>query len=336
MEAIDTLVPTVGVVAACAALAFARATYYRRKRPGSPTKPRPRPTRALGDDERKLVLDTLNSERFADKAPAQVYAELLTEGRYLCSIRTMYRILEANALVRERRDVRRHPSYTKPELVATGPNQVWSWDITKLHGPQKWSYFYLYVVLDIFSRYVVGWMVATRETAALGQQLIAECCERQRVSPGQLIVHADRGSPMTAKSTALLMADLGVTKSHSRPHVSDDNPYSEAQFKTVKYRPDLPDRFGCAQDARMHISPLMRWYNHEHHHSGLALLTPYQVHHGLAHQITRRRQVALDHVYALRPERFPNGAPQAAMPPAEVWINPPPTNTFSSREILAH
>jgi putative transposase len=317
------LAPVVGLVAACAALAVSRATFYRRQAPPVPREPRPTSHRALPADERAHVLAVLNSDRFADKAPAQVWADLLDEEKHLCSVRTMYRILAASGEVRERRDQLRHPHYAKPELLATAPNQVWSWDITKLKGPVKWTYFYLYVVLDIFSRYVVGWMVAERETAALGQELVRAACERQGVERGQLIVHADRGSPMVAKSTALLYADLGIGKSHSRPHVSNDNPFSEAHFKTLKYRPELPDRFGSLQDVRRHVDPLMHWYNEEHKHSSLALLTPADVHYGRADDIIAARQRALDAAHAAHPERFVNGRPKHPSPPAAAWINPP-------------
>ena len=277
------------------------------------------------------MLALMNSDRFADKAPRQVYAELLDDGVYHCSPRTMYRILDANQLVRERRDQLRHPSYAKPELLATKPNQVWSWDITKLLGPQKWTYYYLYVVLDVFSRYAVGWMVATKESAALAQRLIADSCAKQKVAAGQLTIHADRGAPMTAKSTALLMADLGITKTHSRPHVSDDNPFSEAQFKTLKYRPEFPERFGSPEGARSAVGPLMRWYNEEHYHSGLALLTPHQVHYGLADEVIAQRQRVLDAARAANPERFVRGAPRHPAPPREAWINQPSKPTTSEK-----
>jgi putative transposase len=227
-------------------------------------------------------LDILHEPRFVDLAPAQVYAGLLDEGRYVCSQRTMYRILEAHQEVRERRDQLRHPSYAAPQLLATRPNQLWSWDITKLLGPAKWTYFYLYVILDVFSRYVVGWMVAHRESATLAEKLIRAICARQGIAPGALTLHADRGSSMTSKPVAFLLADLGVTKTHSRPHVSDDNPFSEAQFKTLKYRPEFPDRFGSIVDARGFCQRFFPWYNTEHHHSGIGLLTPADVHLGRA------------------------------------------------------
>ena len=261
----------VGKLAACQALGVARASLYRYTQPSGSTIPIPRPSppRALSVEERATVLDQLNSERFIDQAPAEVYASLLDEGQYLCSVRTMYRILDQHDQVRQRRNQLTHPAYQKPELLATAPNQVWSWDITKLLGPVKWTYFYLYVILDIFSRYVVGWMVASRESATLAEKLIQQTCHKQAIVPGQLTVHADRGSSMTSKPVALLLADLGVTKTHSRPHTSNDNPFSESHFKTLKYRPEFPDRFGCIEDCRVFCQQFFSWYNTEHHHSAL-------------------------------------------------------------------
>lgn len=325
MGAIDTLVPLVGIVAACAALALPRATFYRRRASAAarPYRARPRPSRALSDAERARVLEVLDSERFADKAPKEAYATLLDEGTYLCSARTMYRLLAAQGQVRERRDQLRHPAYVKPELCATAPNQVWSWDITKLLGPRKWTYYYLYVVLDVFSRYVVGWMVAARESNALAQDLIRQAVEKQRIEPGQLTLHADRGSPMVAKSTALLLADLGVCKTHSRPHVSNDNPFSESHFKTLKYRPAMPERFGSIEYARTVVADLMHWYVHEHRHEGIAMLTPAQVHAGEAPEVVATRQRVLDLAHAAHPERFVRGRPTHPMLPVEVWINEP-------------
>jgi putative transposase len=323
MSAVLTLAPVVGIVAACAALMLPRATFYRWLQPATMSSPRPSPPRTLPPTERAVILSTLNSDRFVDKAPRQVFAALLDEGRRLCSVRTMYRVLEEADEIRERRDQRRHPTYVKPELLATAPNQVWSWDITKLKGPAKWTYYQLYVILDIFSRYIVGWMVATRESAALAQELIVEACARQRIQPGQLSIHADRGPAMKAKSTAMLYGDLGITKSHSRPHVSNDNPFSEAQFKTLKYRPELPDRFGSLPDARAAVARLTHWYNEEHYHSGIALLTPSDLHHGRAPAIVEARQRVLDAAYAAHPERFVRGAPIHQQPPKEVWINRP-------------
>ena len=347
MAATRELALVVGVSSACRAMAVPRSTYYRRL-PGGPMgideeagdavsrgAPRAalrRSPRALAEDEERQILALLHSERFMDRSPGQVYATLLDEGQYLCSERTMYRILERHGEVKERRNQRKHPNYKKPELLATAPNQVWSWDITKLKGPVKWTYSYLYVILDIFSRYAVGWMVATRETAALARQLIEETYLKQDVNPGELTIHADRGSPMKAKSTALLMADLGVTKSHSRPHVSDDNPFSESQFKTLKYRPEFPARFGSLMDARAFCVPFFDWYNKEHRHSGIGMMTPEMVHYGLAEQVRTERQRILDAAYAAHPERFVRGGPVPPALPHEVWINPPAGNAAESSD----
>jgi putative transposase len=258
MSAAQALGRRVGRKAACRALDLPRASFYRHLRPNAiPPAPRPKPSRALDDAERQAIMDMLHSERFRDQAPNQVFATLLDEGTYLCSIRTMYRILDQAGELRERRDQLRHPNYSKPELLATGPNEVWSWDITKLLGPVKWTYFYLYVILDIFSRYVAGWMVAHRESAELAERLIEESCRKQGILPGQLTLHADRGSSMTSKPVAFLLSDLGVTKTHSRPHVSDDNPFSESQFKTLKYRPEFPQRFGSIQDCSQLLPGLL-------------------------------------------------------------------------------
>jgi putative transposase len=274
-------------------------------------------------EERRQVLAILNASRFADLAPRAVYATLLEEQAYLCSVRTMYRILAENGPVRERRNQLRRPAYAPPELLANGPNQVWSWDITKLRGPAKWTYYYLYVILDIYSRYVVGWTVVGEESAALAKHLIATSVEREGVNPDELTLHADRGSSMTSKAVALLLSDLGVLRSHSRPHVSDDNPFSEAQFKTLKYRPNFPDRFGSIQHARAHCVDFFDWYNAEHRHSGIGLLTPHDVHRGLADQRTRERTAVLHAAFEAHPERFPHGLPHPPIPPAAVWINPP-------------
>lgn len=269
---------------------------------------------------------TLNADSYADFAVPQVYARMLDQGRYLCSIRTMYRILQQQGAVRERRDQLRHPNYTKPELLATAPNQVWSWDITKLMGPRKWTYFHLYVLMDIFSRYVVGWMVASRESSELAQRLVRDACQRQGVVAGQLTVHSDRGSAMTSKPLALLYADLGITRSLSRPHNSNDNPFSEAHFKTLKYRPEYPERFGSIEDARSKSAALLGWYNNQHHHSSLGLLTPADVHHGRVAERLAVRDEALLAAFAAHPHRFVHGAPRAARPPEAAWINPPLTN----------
>ena len=322
MEIVKQLGPELGIVATYAALSLARATFYRRLAPKVAPAPGTSP-RALPAEERKAVLDVLHEPRFADLAPAEIYATLLDEGRYLCSERTMYRVLDENQEIRERRNQLRHPKYAAPELLATGPNQLWSWDITKLHGPAKWTYFYLYVILDVFSRYVVGWLIADAESKALAERFIRETCERQGIVPGQLTVHADRGSSMKSKPVALLLSDLGVIKSHSRPHVSNDNPFSEAHFKTLKYRPDFPERFGCIEDGRAHCKDFFDWYNLEHHHTGLGLFTPYDVHHGLATQRRVDRAVVLEAAHRAHPERFVHGIPLPLPLPTEVWINKP-------------
>ena len=316
--------PLLGVERTCSAFGVPRATYYRRRSPAfGPFRKRPSPPRALTPPERQEILDVLHEPRFVDLAPAQVYAALLAEGRYLCSVRSMHRILADNSETRERRAQARHPRYQRPELMATGPNQLWSWDITKLKGPVKWTYYYLYVILDVFSRYVVGWMLAYRETAVLAQRLIAETCRRQSIEPDQLTLHADRGSSMKSKPVAFLLADLGVTKTHSRPHVSDDNPFSEAQFKTLKYRPDFPRTFGSIEHGRAHCIDFFAWYNNEHHHSGLAMFTPADVHFGRVDDRHAVRQAVIDAAFEAHPERFPHGPPAVRRPPTVVWINPP-------------
>ena len=307
----------------CAGLGIGRASYYRLQRPSPPAGTERIHPRALSVNERHDVLGILNSERFCDQAPGEVYATLLDEGRYLCSERTMYRILAHHQQVRERRDQLRHPCYQAPELIATRPNEVWSWDITKLLGPAKWTYFYLYVILDIFSRYVVGWMLAYRESAELAKKLIEQTLQRHNIEPGSLTVHADRGAPMTSKVVALFLAELGVTKTHSRPYVSNDNPYSESQFKTMKYRPEFPERFGCYQDAHRFCAEFFPWYNHEHHHSGLGYLTPYEVHYGLAANRREQRAGVLKQAYEKNPQRFVRGLPSPALLPTAAWINKP-------------
>lgn len=324
LETVREVGPGLGIAPTCAVLGLSTATYYRHTKPQPPREPRPSPPRALPAAERAAVLEMLHEPRFVDHAPAQVYAQLLDEQRFLCSERTMYRLLAANQEVRERRDQLRHPRYAAPELLATAPHQVWSWDITKLLGPAKWTYFYLYVILDIFSRYIVGWMVAHRESAALASKLIEQSCRRQGITPGVLTLHADRGPSMTSKPVALLLSDLGVTKTHSRPYVSNDNPFSEAQFKTMKYRPEFPERFGSIQDARGFGHVFFPWYNTEHRHSGLGLLTPHEVHYGLAEQRVTARARVLAAAYAAHPERFVAGLPRPPALPTEVWINKPP------------
>ena len=359
--AVQPLAAQVGVAPACQALGVSRATFYRRQRstPGH-QQPRPTPARALCEAEREQILDVLAGPRFVDRAPAEVVATLLDEGHYLCSERTMYRILAADQPVRERRNQREHPQYIKPELVATAPNQTWSWDITKLcsagnqreHpqyikpelvatapnqtwswditkllGPTKWTYFYLYVVLDIFSRYAVGWMVADRENSALAGRLIEETCHKQGVQPQVLTLHSDRGAPMTSKCTAQLLADLGVTRSLSRPQVSDDNPFSEAQFKTLKYHPGFPGRFHDITAAIAFCRTFFPWYNTEHRHGGIAMLTPDDVHHNRTQSVLEQRGRTLQAAWTRHPERFVRGIPQPDPLPQAVWINPPVTPT---------
>ena len=323
MQIVADHAPRFGVAATCKALGVSRATYYRSRRPVSPLSPSRSVPRKLAPEERQVVQDVLHSPRFVDLAPAEVHATLLDEGTYLCSVRTMYRILEENREVRERRNQLRHPHYTAPELLATRPNELWSWDITKLLGPVKWTYYYLYVILDVFSRYVVGWTVAYRELASIAERLIGETCRRQGIEREQLTLHADRGSSMTSKPVAFLLADLGVTKTHSRPHVSNDNPYSEAQFKTLKYRPDFPERFAGYEHARGHCRDFFPWYNDEHHHAGLGMLTPHDVHYGLAEERLGARAAVLARAFAEHPERFSRGLPRLSPLPQEVWINKP-------------
>jgi putative transposase len=317
---------TLGTLPLCDALDIPKASFYRhQKQAGNPAEPttRQRPKHALSTTERQDVVNMLNSPLYVDLAPSQIYTQLLEEGKYVCSTRTMYRLLAENDQVRERRNVIRHPSYTKPELLATGPNEVWSWDITKLKGPAKWTYYYLYVILDIFSRYVVGWMIAERESGTLAKKLIEETCYKQNIDKEQLTLHADRGSSMKSKVVAHMLSDLGVTKTHSRPRVSNDNPFSESQFKTMKYRPQFPKRFGSIQDARLFCVNFFQWYNEVHRHSGIALYTPSDVHYGRIEQIHQDRQKTLDAAYKRHPNRFVNKPPKAALPPKEVWINPP-------------
>ena len=335
--AVIELTPLVGLKGACEAVGRARASHYRAHRvgpaPAPPPRPEPQPQpRALTDAEREQVLEVLHSERFVDAAPATVYATLLDEGTYLCSEATMYRLLRERGETGDRRRHATHPATAKPELVAAQPNQVWSWDITKLHGPAKWTYYYLYVILDIFSRYAVGWMVASRESAVLAERMFAETIRKQHVQRDQLTIHADRGSSMTSKPVAFLLADLGVTKSHSRPHVSNDNPYSESQFRTLKYRPDFPERFGCIEDARVFSDGFFGWYNNDHRHSGIGLHTPADVHHGRAGAVREARAGVLHVAYAAHPERFVRKAPEPPKLPEAAWINKPDEDTEATTQ----
>jgi putative transposase len=326
-QTVEELTPIVGTRPACRALGVAPATIYRRRRPPPPRPKQPRaaPARALSDIERQAVLDVLHCQRFVDCAPVQVWATLLDEGRYLASERTMYRLLAARGEVRERRDQLTHPPYAKPELLAKRPNELWSWDVTKLKGPAKWTVFYLYVILDVFSRYIVGWTVQHRESGTIAKALIEQATEQQHITRGMLTVHADRGAPMRSKPVAFLLADLGVLKSHSRPYTSTDNPYSEAQFKTLKYRPEFPDRFENIESARAFCQTFFPWYNHQHRHSGIGLMTPAAVHHGQAKAIHAKRQRVLDAAYIATPERFVRRPPTPPQLPTAAWINKPST-----------
>jgi putative transposase len=327
-DAIAELAPLIGKRAACRATGQPQANHYRRHRqspePSKPLRERKPQPRALSQPERDTVRTLLNGPDFVDKAPATVYHELLDEGVYVASVSTMYRILRAHGEVTERRRQASHPARVKPELVATGPNQCWSWDITKLHGPAKWSYFYLYVIIDIYSRYVVGWLIAERESAALAEKLLADTIAKQGIDRDTLTIHADNGSSMASKPVAFLLADLGVTKTHSRPHTSNDNPYSEAHFRTLKYRPDFPDRFGCIEDARAFCRRFFTWYNTQHRHSGIAWHTPHNVHHGQEGTVHAARADVLAAAYTRNPERFVRKHPEPAVLPHAAWINKPP------------
>ena len=335
MDAVEKLNDEVSLNQACQTLGVSRASFYRQRRQKESlrTERRAAPSpRALRAEEREQVRDILCSDQFMDMAPREIYATLLDEGEYHCSVRTMYRILSANNAVKERRNQRKHPTYRKPELLATGPNQVWSWDITKLLGPEKWTYYHLYVILDIYSRYVVGWMLAHREEANLASRLIRETAEKQNVSEDQLTIHSDRGPSMASQTVAQLLASLGVVKSHSRPHVSNDNPFSESQFKTMKYRPKFPSRFGGFEDAQSFCREFFQWYNEEHYHTGIGLLTPSVLHYGKAPRVIESRSEVLQAVYAKHPERFVHGCPKPQTLPTAVWINPPTTTGEESSE----
>jgi putative transposase len=327
-ETVEELTPIIGTRPACRALGASVATTYRRRRPPEPRPSRLRstPVRALSEAERERVLELLHCERFVDCAPEQVYATLLDEGTYLASVRTMYRLLEAkHGGVRERRDQLTHPGYAKPELLADRPNELWSWDISKLKGPAKWTYFYLYVILDVFSRYAVGWTVQHRENGQLAKALIEQATEQQQIAAGVLTVHADRGGPMRGKPVAFLLADMGITKTHSRPYTSTDNPYSEAHFKTLKYRPEFPDRFDDIEQAHDFCRGFFDWYNHQHRHSGIGLMTPAAVHYGQAKELRAARTQVLADAYARNPERFVRRPPVPPELPTAAWINKPDT-----------
>ena len=326
-QTVQELSPLVGTRPACRALGASVATIYRRRRPSEPrvSRSRPTPARALSAGERSSVLAELHSERFCDASPAAVYATLLDEGRYLCSERTMYRLLAENGEVKERRDQRTHPAYSRPELLAQAPNETWTWDITKLKGPSKWTYFYLYVILDLYSRYAVGWTLQHRESGEIAKALLAQAAEQQGVTPGTLTIHADRGTSMTSKPVAFLLSDLGITRTHNRPYTSTDNPYSEAQFKTLKYRPGFPGSFSSIEEGRAFLREFFTWYNQEHRHGGIGLLTPHAVHYGHAPQIHAARARVLSEAYERTPERFVRFAPRPPDLPGPAWINKPAT-----------
>ena len=324
MDIAEQVEPPIPIVQACEALGISRATLYRRTAPGAVPNPwttRPVP-RKLSEAERQAIVDVLHSAEFADQPPHEVYAALLSRGEYLASIRTMYRLLAELGETKERRALRSPERHAKPTVEASAPNQVWTWDITKLAGPEPGIFYCLYVIIDLFSRYVVGWLLAERENAALAKQLFAETLLRHGVEPGQLVVHSDRGSPMKSDGLGQLLANLGVTRSFSRPRVSDDNPFSEAQFKTLKYQPDYPERFSSFLHARGYCQEFLGWHNEHHHHTGLALFTPADVFHGRVPGVAALRQAALDDIYRAHPERFPNGPPRVRLPPQTVSINP--------------
>ena len=324
-ECFNAIEPMLGTKAACAAVGRPRATHYRRQAPPKPRSntPRSAPPNKLSAEEMGHILDVLRSPRFVDLSPAQVFHILLDEGCYLASVSTYYRLLRAAGETRERRRQATHPPRVRPELVARRPLVVWSWDITKLKGPRRGEYYDLYVVLDIFSRYVVAWCVAPSESGELAKELIADAVARHRVPPGQLTVHADRGSSMTSNPVVDLLTFLGIGRSHSRPHVSNDNPFSESQFKTLKYCPAFPERFGCIEDARTFCETFFTYYNHEHRHSGIGYHTPASVHYGTATEVRAQRQVTLDAAYAANPARFRHRRPAAPKLPTVAWINEP-------------
>lgn len=311
----------------CEGFQIGEATYYRwkNKKKKPVEKPeKPRHWKRLSEDEESEVMELMTSERFIDMAPAAIYATLLDDGEYLCSERTMYRYLERNAAVKERRNQRVHPEYKKPELLATRPKQLWSWDITKLKTGRKCEYLHLYVIIDVYSRFVVGWMVAEKECSILAEQFIAETCFKEEIERDQLTIHADRGAAMKSKTVYQLMCDLGITKTHSRPHVSNDNPYSESQFKTMKYHSTFPRKFGCLEDAKSFLRGWFEWYNFKHKHSGIEMMSPHDVHSGKYKAILEKRQMVLNQAFLKMPHRFNKKKPKVQNLSEAVWINKPP------------
>ncbi len=330
MQSAKTLAEDIGIAKTCSLLGISRMTEYRtRRRSPSGAKKSVHP-RALTAVEEAAVLDALSSEDFVDCAPASVYATLLENGRYLCSTSTMYRLLRKNNAVHERRQTRRHPTYEAPQLLAQKPNEVWSWDITKLPGLRKFEYYHLYVMLDIYSRRVIGWMVAERESGTLAGEFIRDCCAREGIPRGSLTIHSDRGTAMMSRPVVNLLSSLDVQKTVSRPQVSNDNPYSESHFKTMKYRPCFPKKFGSIQDVRAALEPFFLWYNSKHRHSGIAYLTPDAVHLGHAEKIQEQRKLVLAAAYAAAPHRFVRGAAKPPVLPSAAWINPPATKDEKS------
>ena len=323
MSALPELASQIGMAKACGGLGLSRATFYRQRQSRVRAIATRTPPLKLSAAEQAAVVGELMSERFVDRAPHQVYATLLDEDRYLCSIRTMYRLLASQQCVRERRDQRIHPVYARPQLVAVAPNHVWSWDITKLKTTLKWTYFYLYVVLDIFSRYVVGWMLSTRETGALARDFVEQIVIREDIPIDQLTLHADRGAPMRSKTLAEKLTDLGIEASFARPQQSNDNPFSESLFKTVKYAPVFPECFDGIDHARAVLTPFFDHYNYMHRHTGIGLMTPGAVHRGDAPRITAARAITLGNAFELHPQRFKGRLPQPPRVPEKVYINPP-------------
>lgn len=326
MDAAVSLGSALGAASACAGMGVARATYYRAKHVRAPLHTVRQPRRsplALSESERQQILDRLHSPEYIDVAPHTVYAMLLDDGIYLASVSTFYRILRETSGTRPRRNELVHPAYARPELLATKPCEVWSWDITKIKGPAKSAHYHLYVILDIFSRYVVGWMIADCESAELAEALIEQTYDKQGIVKGQLTLHADRGASMRSKPVANLLADLGVIKSHSRPYVSDDNPYSESQFKTMKYRPNFPDRFQSVDEARAFCQTFFSWYNDDHRHSGIGYMTPVAMHGGAAQLIYAKRKQVLQNAFLQHPNRFKSCRPLPPQLPTSAGINMP-------------